>query len=791
MVLVLAPYSPILATPSSAESHNSHANESVLKPGRSYSDVVQTRSKTTQPGAGTHSASTSSATASPLDRVPLGDITNNIINENPFVSTDESSNESNDENEPWTAVKSRRRKTENPKPKSKGRSAVKKDLVREAKKLLTNKEKQHILNWKPAEERAQSLEPYPASLGEGPSKGKNVDPRNWGNTDLDESEIDIEAQREAIETWARLHDWAKDMPIQDEDSEEESETIKNPAQDALNKKLEKRTSPDHWVPLKGGKSKTTIDPVKDMVERTVKKSTQRRESRATPPAVDAAAQIARESYLGQAFNKMSGKKGRHAAITTDDSPSDSSGPNDSSASSPPSSSESESSLSDSDRDVARTKHASKKCSKHKKKHSSSKRRATLKPVPPSEYDGSADSHAFHRFMTEGKAYLEDGNVSKSNQVQVLARHLKGKAHDFYTRQVSDRPKEWRLSKFLTELFNYCFPLDFQSRQRKKLYRCYQGDKRFWFGLNMTIQNELYKMHLNPEVSSLWKVQNTTEIIELAHLASSEGRRRDDDPKPEKGAHKTNKGRSKVMDGAPEKNEPNGGPHNKLNDKPLGVPNYVMHVETGKEDYQALKDSTEAITEIPLSCMMLGEMSTQKPVARIWGVLDKPIGDPVTRRAEICHPDATIYEIHDRELSFLIEADESFLCNEKLNIAHWYTKHLLKGYQKLNALMLSKELEWEDNHFWLLDAGNLSPLDCMLEEVIHQIYAIPDMRFEETTHHIHLMELNDQQVAPGQYPALQWNLAITCDFKRLILKPVVVVSPNRHWLIGGLYVDNSG
>jgi hypothetical protein len=46
--------------------------------------------------------------------------------------------------------------------------------------------------------------------------------------------------------------------------------------------------------------------------------------------------------------------------------------------------------------------------------------------------------------------------------------------------------------------------------------------KFWFGLNTLIQNEMYKMHLNPEVLSLRKVQHTAEIIELAHLASAEG-----------------------------------------------------------------------------------------------------------------------------------------------------------------------------------------------------------------------------------------------------------------------------
>ncbi|KAG2335854.1 hypothetical protein BDR05DRAFT_834301, partial [Suillus weaverae] len=58
----------------------------------------------------------------------------------------------------------------------------------------------------------------------------------------------------------------------------------------------------------------------------------------------------------------------------------------------------------------------------------------------------------------------------------LSRFLKGKVHEFYLRQVSDSPGTWRLDDFFTELFSYCFPLDYSTKQRKKLYRSYQGDK---------------------------------------------------------------------------------------------------------------------------------------------------------------------------------------------------------------------------------------------------------------------------------------------------------------------------
>ncbi|KAG1859921.1 hypothetical protein C8R48DRAFT_605427, partial [Suillus tomentosus] len=61
----------------------------------------------------------------------------------------------------------------------------------------------------------------------------------------------------------------------------------------------------------------------------------------------------------------------------------------------------------------------------------------------------------------------------------------------------------------------------------------------------------------------------------------------------------------------------------------------------------------------------------------------------------------VYEIFDQELNFYVCADDKFLSNEKLNVNHWYAKHLFKAYRKLNGLMVAKELEWENNHLRLL------------------------------------------------------------------------------------------
>jgi len=86
----------------------------------------------------------------------------------------------------------------------------------------------------------------------------------------------------------------------------------------------------------------------------------------------------------------------------------------------------------------------------------------LKPIPPIEYDGSVDSKAFHRFITEGTAYVKDGKVPSKKRAFILAHYLKGKAHEFYMREVSGDPYRWRLETFFRELFNYCFPVDSES-----------------------------------------------------------------------------------------------------------------------------------------------------------------------------------------------------------------------------------------------------------------------------------------------------------------------------------------
>ena len=145
-----------------------------------------------------------------------------------------------------------------------------------------------------------------------------------------------------------------------------------------------------------------------------------------------------------------------------------------------------------------------------------------------EYDRSINSKAFHHFIMEGTAYVKDGEVPSKKQVFILSHYLTGKAHEFYICEVSGDPYRWRLSTFFHELFNYCFPVDYQIKLQKKLHACYQGNKtiqdylyelnemwnmigemdkctkvhKLWFGLHKEIQHNLWQDKLNLEILSL-------------------------------------------------------------------------------------------------------------------------------------------------------------------------------------------------------------------------------------------------------------------------------------------------
>jgi len=459
-------------------------------------------------------------------------------------------------------------------------------------------QREALASWKAAQELARSEQENKPDLS---TKG---------------TESDVEAQRAAIASWNKAHELAQEEPIsanvsvRDPSPEGRVKVTSPKGEKTAEKRMHKPQKADKErkkptrKPEKAGREKErhareTPDPVRVMVDRTIAQDKSRHERRKTPRAMEPVGQIDPKSYIGLAFKRLGGKDKRTPESSSEDGSSSDESLNvskrkrpkgkknrlSSSSSEPSSTSESSGSSTDTDdrsfnsgssssssnscssrRRRRRNKHSrSRGRGTRRKKRSRSKRRKShhrmkLKPIPPVEYDGSVDSKAFHRFITEGTAYVKDGEVPSKKQVFILSHYLKGKAHEFYVREVSGDPYRWRLSTFFRELFNYCFPVDFRIKLRKKLHTCYQGSRtvwdylyelnemwnmigetdertkvhKLWFGLRKEIQHDLWRDKLNPEISSLRAVIASAEIIEIAQSVTgggpeSKNKRRENSP----------------------------------------------------------------------------------------------------------------------------------------------------------------------------------------------------------------------------------------------------------------------
>jgi hypothetical protein len=141
--------------------------------------------------------------------------------------------------------------------------------------------------------------------------------------------------------------------------------------------------------------------------------------------------------------------------------------------------------------------------------------------------GDPDDNAFHRFVREGSAYVEMSRIP-SRESFYLSYFLGNKAQDFYNQVVVRDEAAYTLEKFFLELFKFCFPVDFRSKQRKRL-SCYIQKKKtvvahvaefsqiyntvgliegqekvvkLWNSLHTDIRQEMYRKDLDPEISKV-------------------------------------------------------------------------------------------------------------------------------------------------------------------------------------------------------------------------------------------------------------------------------------------------
>jgi len=519
-------------------------------------------------------------------------------------STPEDGN-NKDDNLGWTTVSRKGQRTRSASREKRRRSKVLDDelnhVVREAKRGLTPNDRVRInkritaLKNRPAGRQGDETSET-TSRGEGPSaldKGKGIDPRNWGALSENGDDLDLDGQRAALESWNLARDIARSSTADSEEGSSGSHLTKKNKHEQNNERAREvsarevkpkgREQPDKPVKnkhqsknekRKDAAERRNLSPVKAMVERAVTLSDKPRRRHHTPKAMEPVEQIDPNSYIGLAFKRLERKrkptgrrhqKGSSSSETNsnssgssdgltsedDDSSDSNSGSSDSSSASDEMNSSSSSSTSRSSdhrrrrrRNCNRHRGRSKRRSESRRARRKSRRKSrkmTLKPIPPNKYDGSADSKAFHRFMTESTAYVKDGNVPEKKQVFIVAHYLTGKGRTFYSEEVAIDPYSWCIREFFKQLFNFCFPVNYRNQQRDKVATFMQnsltvreylhelnemwntiGERndqlkvdKFWKGLRKDYQRDLWKDKLNPEVSTLKEVVAAAEVIEIS------------------------------------------------------------------------------------------------------------------------------------------------------------------------------------------------------------------------------------------------------------------------------------
>lgn len=150
--------------------------------------------------------------------------------------TESSPDEETNNNEPWTLVESKRARrhrhsdTETTEFLRGNRLTSEQEIaVKNAEQNLTAEERERI------DRRYEKVhfdsDGDESSRGEGPSKGKGVDPSNWGALEFESSKLDVDAQREAMKAWNM---------VRDQDQNKESKTGKGKSPHQKNSKHKAR-----------------------------------------------------------------------------------------------------------------------------------------------------------------------------------------------------------------------------------------------------------------------------------------------------------------------------------------------------------------------------------------------------------------------------------------------------------------------------------------------------------------------------------------------------------------------
>ncbi|KAJ3791845.1 hypothetical protein GGU11DRAFT_823023 [Lentinula aff. detonsa] len=357
------------------------------------------------------------------------------------------------------------------------------------------------------------------SQGEGPSepKGKGVDPRNWGSSNLHDDEMnpDIQAQilqsikdkKDRIEArheldimfqeWRATESERIEAKVRSESAKVQEQILERIAE------LQERFDSKRRDPLRGIKDEPRNVHIDDAVKEDIREVHPKRKVMSTFKPANL---VAPESHVAKLFEQLRGTTPYNNSIGEEPDPEGGSSNNE-----------------------------------EESQNHSRKRGMKIKPLKPTEtYDGSPSLRSFQRHVREVIEYLEDGEVPEKKQVQIASRFLSKKAYSFYERVAGKNPGAFSLSDFYEKLYNHAFPLDFRTNQRRKLVQLQQKgrnvidhigffqdlsntagliDERslvtiLWDSFDPVIIKGLYRNGFTPETCTLSELMDEAELVEM-------------------------------------------------------------------------------------------------------------------------------------------------------------------------------------------------------------------------------------------------------------------------------------
>ncbi|KAG1840510.1 hypothetical protein F4604DRAFT_1690746 [Suillus subluteus] len=100
----------------------------------------------------------------------------------------------------------------------------------------------------------------------------------------------------------------------------------------------------------------------------------------------------------------------------------------------------------------------------------------IKNDPPFTYNGEANATTFKKWVREVRDWKDQARLTTNQSLHMLGKYLGGQAYRFFERDVLDLQKDYSMTEFFEQLFDYVFPPDFRMQQRQRFLECKQDHK---------------------------------------------------------------------------------------------------------------------------------------------------------------------------------------------------------------------------------------------------------------------------------------------------------------------------